>query len=52
MVHKKELKCPKCGGIEFQLGPRGGSSQNIKCRCGQKLNVVRLPDSTWLVEEI
>ena len=27
---EKELKCPKCDGKEFQRGPEGGNSINIK----------------------
>ncbi len=52
MERVKELKCPKCGGDEFQLGAIGGASQNIRCRCGQKLNVCHLLDGTWWIEEI
>ena len=48
----KKLMCPRCGGEKFQLGPRGGASQNIRCRCGQKLNVCRLPGGTWWMEEV
>ena len=50
--HKKELKCPKCGGTKFQLGPRGGAALNIRCKCGQCLSVTHLPDGTWFIEEI
>ena len=53
MRTEKELKCPKCGGKEFQQGPKGGNSVNIKCRCGHKMNVTRLFDgSGWWVEDI
>jgi len=48
----KELKCPKCGGTKFQLGPRGGAAQNIRCKCGYKLNITLLPTREFLVEEI
>ena len=47
-----ELKCPECSGEEFQLGPRGGLSQNIRCRCGHCLNVFRFPDGRWWVQDI
>lgn len=47
-----ELKCPACGGEKFQLGPRGGAAQNIRCVCGHELNVCRLPDKRWWVEDI
>ena len=32
----KEKGCIKCGGREFRLGPRGGLSQMIRCKCGQE----------------
>lgn len=47
-----ELKCPKCDGDKFQLGPRGGAATNIRCVCGYELNVTRLPDGRFLVEDI
>jgi len=47
-----QLECPKCGAKEFQLGPRGGASQNIRCRCGYELNVTRLPDGRFVAEDI
>jgi len=48
----KDLKCPKCGGIKFQQGPMGVTSANIRCVCGHKLNVCRLPGGNWWVEDI
>lgn len=47
-----DLICPKCGGEKWQLGPKGGNSQNIRCECGYRLNVCRLPDGRWWVEDI
>lgn len=30
-------KCPKCGGHDFNPGPHGGLSENIRCAgCGAK----------------
>lgn len=52
MEIRGELKCPECGGEEFQLGPRGGNARNIRCKCGHRLNVCRLPDGRWWVEDI
>jgi len=46
------IECPKCGGTKFQLGPRGGLAQNIRCICGYELNVTRLPDRRFLIEDI
>ncbi len=48
----KDLVCPRCKGTEWQLGPRGGASQNMRCRCGYKQNVTRLPDGRFWVENI
>lgn len=48
----ESLKCPKCGGEEFQLGPRGGAARNIRCRCGHEMNVTRTPDNRWWVEDL
>ena len=32
-------KCPDCGNDEFEEGPCGGGSQNVRCRkCGQWWN--------------
>lgn len=32
--------CPDCRAREFEHGPRGGFSQNIKCMsCGARFNV-------------
>jgi len=47
-----ELRCPKCGGTKFQLGPRGGAARNIRCVCGYELNATRLPDGQFIVEDI
>lgn len=48
----KDLKCPECGGEEFQLGPRGGASRNIRCRCGTILNICALPDGRFWITDI
>jgi hypothetical protein len=32
-----KMQCPKCGGTEFQEGPRGGAGQNFRCRCGAEI---------------
>jgi len=33
----KKKGCPRCGGQEFELGPRGGLSQMFRCRwCEQE----------------
>lgn len=45
------IKCPRCDGEKFQLGPRGGAAINIRCVCGYKLNVTRL-HGRFLVEDI
>ncbi len=47
-----DLKCPECGGEEFQLGPRGGAARNIRCRCGHRLSVTPLPGRRWWVEDL
>ncbi|MCJ7576490.1 MAG: hypothetical protein MUO80_07470, partial [Dehalococcoidia bacterium] len=49
---KTELECPRCKGKKFQLGPRGGVAQNIRCVCGCELNVTRFPDGRFFVEEL
>jgi hypothetical protein len=49
---KTELECPRCKGKKFQLGPRGGAARNIRCVCGCELNVTRLPDGRFFVEEL
>ena len=37
----KDFKgCPKCGGEEFEKGPRGGLAFMLRCaKCGQVLTV-------------
>jgi len=36
-----EAQCPKCSYRGFQLGPRGGAAQNIRCcGCGKYYNVI------------
>lgn len=47
-----QVKCPECGGTKFQTGPRGGLARNIRCVCGHELNVTRLPDGRFIVEDI
>lgn len=47
-----QVECPNCGGTKFQMGPRGGLAQNIRCVCGYELNVTRFPDGRFLVEDI
>jgi len=49
---KNDLICPKCGGDKFQFGPRGGNAVNVRCKCGYVLNVARLFDGRFWVEEI
>ena len=48
----KELKCPECGGTEFQLKPwRGAARKNIPCCCGCVLDVARLPGGKfWIID--
>lgn len=46
------LECPRCFGTKFQMGPRGGLAQNIRCVCGCELNVTKLPDGRFFVDEI
>lgn len=46
------IKCPVCDDDKFQQGPRGGAAMNIRCICGHELNVARLPDGRFLVEDI
>ena len=36
---RENPRCPKCGGDEFMIGPRGGLAFMIKCRCGQEFTV-------------
>ena len=47
-----QLKCPGCGGTKFQMGPRGGLAQNMRCVCGHELNVTRAPDGRFIIEDI
>lgn len=49
---KTQLECPRCKGKEFQLGPRGGAARNIRCVCGCELNVAKLPDGRFFIEEL
>lgn len=52
MQRWKEMfkKCPFCGGDYFLAGPRGGLSQNFKCRdCGAVFNDT--PFGIELIEE-
>jgi len=38
---------PCCQGTEYQRGPRGGMSINLRCaRCDMRINVID-PDSYW-----
>lgn len=47
------LKCPRCKGVDFLEGPRGGLAVNIKCdACGYPMTVTRLPGGKyWITEE-
>lgn len=47
-----DLVCPRCKGTKWQMGPRGGAAQNIRCVCGYELNVTKLPDGRFWVEDI
>lgn len=43
--------CPDCGGTEFNMGPQGSMSQNIKCsnpECGSEFCAAPFEDGKWL----
>ncbi len=45
--------CPDCAGAEFNMGPQGGMSQNIKCAnpdCGSEFCVAPFEDGRFLGE--
>lgn len=48
----EDLRCPNCSGTRFQMGPRGGAAINVQCICGYRLNVTKLPDDRFWVEDI
>jgi len=46
-----KLTCPNCESMDFLAGPRGGSSQNIKCsKCGLEMNICPLPGGIWVLD--
>ena len=52
---KRIVKRPRCrcGSRNFDIGPRGGLSINIRCKkCGKEYNIVRIFNIGYLMEEI
>lgn len=47
--------CPDCGGNEFQEGPRGGLSQNVRCSnmvCSAEFNLTFFQGKLLFVDRI
>jgi hypothetical protein len=46
-------KCPDCGGVHWQPGPKGGASQNFECvGCKSRFNIVIVGHTVLLAHRI